>query len=108
MGGAEGDEVQAARDQHDYLPDERDRRPSLEGRSDTFGVGRTQRVAKQPVVEAVLNRERDQESDQAEAQVGTVAQLSPMRRNTFGGSGCTPELEPNGRPRSRGPSAGWA
>jgi len=108
MGRAQSDEVDAARGQHDQLPDDRDSHPSRESRPDPFWIPGMQRVAKQPVIEAVLNRERDQKSDQAEAEIGTVAQRSPMRRNTFGGSGCTPALEPNGRPRSRGPSAGWA
>ena len=107
MRWAEGEEVKAARDQHGHLPDDSDRHPSLEGRPDTFRVPGAQRGAQKLVVEAVLNRERDQESDQAEAEVGAVAQF-PAKPSTCEGSGCTPGPEPIGRPRSRGPSAGWA
>lgn len=77
MRGAEDGQIEAACTEHYHLPDDRELDPSFEGRPDPLGVAGAQRIAQQPVVEGVLNRERDQEGDQAEAKVGAVAQRAP-------------------------------
>ena len=89
MSRPEHDEVEAARAQHEHLLDDRDLDPSFEGRPDAFGVAAAQLVTKQAVVEPVLDGERGQESDQAETQVGAVAQCAPTP-SRCGGSGCKP------------------
>lgn len=74
MRGAEYGEVKAARAQHDHLPHDYDLHPSLESRADQLRVARPQRVTKELVVQAVLDGERRQEGDQAETEIGAVAQ----------------------------------
>ena len=91
MRWAERDEIQATGAQDEHLPDDRDLDPSFEGRPDPFRVAGAQLVAKQTVVEPVLDGERGQESDQAETKVGAVAQPFLML-NTRVGAGRRPAV----------------
>ena len=66
MPGAERHQVETARAQDQDLPNDCDLYPPLHGRLDLFEVARSQRLAQQTVIEAVLNGESQYERNQAE------------------------------------------
>jgi hypothetical protein len=62
---AEHSQVEHATAEDQHLPDDRDSHPPFQPLAHERDVGRLQRFAKEPVIEAVLDDESQQERDKA-------------------------------------------
>jgi hypothetical protein len=74
--GGEHADVAGACGQHHHLPDEHDLQPAPEGRSHLGDVMSQQGPLEQPLVEPVLDGQREEKGEDPEAEERAVAQAA--------------------------------